>query len=165
MIFQYNYHMKRLGLFLLLGCFCCDGGNNDQACFSGNSSDPVRNQLVCSQNQELAKQVSFTLSGQAACSDCVPETFPVAGLYVNVFPADAAQNPLLEAMATTMTGGLGPFELHLTAEKGSKLRVDGQLYRESSDIVDPVTIESSVEITTPNEDGEVVAFTLNFPEE
>ena len=110
-------------------------------------------------------RVKFILAGMASCADCAADNFPVAGLYVNVFAADAARNALLDPMATTMTGGLGPFELQVTAEEGMKLRIDAELYRGAEDetITNPITMASSAEITVPSENGDIVPFTLDFP--
>lgn len=154
--------MKKVLGLLLLGLVAC-GGNSVKNCIPG-SNDTLHNQLVCD-SSEFPKNVSFVLAGKAACSECLDNDFPIAGLYVNVFAADVNQLDVLDPIATTMTGGLGPFELQMTAIEGTRLRINGQLFRDSEEISEAVTLDSSVEITAPSEDGEVVAFTLNFPQE
>lgn len=164
-ILHYNRIMK---LFALLGCtlliLACDGNGNN-ACSSGGART-VEEQILCASSPDAPKLVKFILAGTASCTDCDAESFPVAGLYVNVFAADAARNALLDPMATTMTGGLGPFELQVTAEEGTKLRVDAELYRaaEDEDRTNPITMASSTEITVPSDNGDIVPFTLDFPQ-
>lgn len=153
-----------LFLFLILLISACDGDGNN-ACSSGGART-VEEQILCASNTDAPKLVKFILAGTASCTDCDAKSFPVAGLYVNVFAADAARNALLDPMATTMTGGLGPFELQVTAEEGMKLRIDAELYRgaEDEDKTNPVTMASSAEITVPSDNGEIVPFTLDFPQ-
>lgn len=147
-------------MLLILAC----DGNDNNACSGGSRT--VEEQILCAGNTDAPRLVKFILAGTASCTDCDAENFPVAGMYVNVFAADAAQNALLEPMATTMTGGLGPFELQVTAEEGMKLRVDAELYRgaEDEDRTNPVTLASSAEVTVPSDNGDIVPFTLDFPQ-
>ena len=103
------------------------------------------------------EMVSFSIAGHASCPTCYDDDLgQVLGLEVEITPAGDPMHP----MALRIFDGLGPFSISgLAAPADSSIEVTGTLRRSQT------TMHSLVQAKAPDEDGEIVALTLNFSQE
>lgn len=100
------------------------------------------------------EMVSFSIAGHASCNTCYDDDLgQILGLEVEVAPAG---DPM-HSMTLRIFDGLGPFSISgLRAPAGSSIEVIGTLRRTQA------TMHSLVEAEIPDDDGDVLALTLNF---
>ncbi len=123
---------------------------------SGRSSDwnqPLYDELLDYDEVELA---TFTITGNAECPKCLEKDIDVTGMKIEVIPAD---DPSKE-IGIYMFDGLGPFTIpDLRYEVGVKLTLYCRLYTGG---FDSAGYSTDVGLTVPENDGDVVAVTVEF---
>jgi hypothetical protein len=132
-------------LILLMTFTACDGDKD----FYYDATDA----LTGYPEMEL---VTFSIAGNAVCSNCQSRDMNILALLVDVTPkSDPTQN-----LALMTFEGLGPFAFaDLKAEPGSTVILYGRLYYGSGDSA----LNASVEIQVPEEEGQTVSCILKFP--
>ncbi len=141
---------KYLCLFIL--SFCCFGfalscnGNQEEAYYDVTDAFTRYDEIEI---------VEFDLQGSASCEDCVERGIIPTMLQIEVVPA----NDLTEVIAMDILNNLGPFNFQgLKAEPGSSLIVYAKLHYGKGE----AHLNSSTEVTVPEEDEDTVSCIINF---
>lgn len=108
--------------------------------------------------QEI-KEATFTVSGNATCTKCQADKLPIDAMQIEIFEKD---NPL-DRLALKLYGSVGPFTIpNIVGPAGKTLSIHGKLLRQGGQ--DFVTAYYGyAEVVAPEEDGQTVSTTLNFP--
>ncbi len=102
--------------------------------------------------------ITVSLAGEAKCPRCLEDEIPITGLQVEVIH----QNDPMHMTALRTYDGLGPFSIsNIQVVPNATLEVMGTLYRQTSTGTSPIRGYAAVEV--PNDDGQVIPFTLTFP--
>ena len=109
-------------------------------------------------NYNKGESVTFTITGNAACSECLKNQWSVNSLLIEIMPKDDPTHSLGVYPFT----GLGQFSVHnIKAVKGQALTVEGKLMVGGD--ADTQTLIGSGEITAPDDEHEIIGLVINFP--
>lgn len=102
--------------------------------------------------------VTYSVSGVASCPACAQNGISIIGLDVEIASKDNLANPT----GPWVFGGLGPFSIrNIKGIAGEKMVVSGILLMESSS--GTASMSGRAEYTVPDDEGDTISVTLNFP--
>ena len=137
---------------VFLALLSCGGGNKS------STGDPTLD-LLLRDNEDSV--VNFNLSGLTVCNSCTQSQIEATGILIRVYPSQNPNSTMAEAAHTQ----LGPFSfLNLSYIAGAEITVQATLLTDSSHEVGGLAFGATKKVRIPNDSGETVSVTLNFPD-